>query len=132
MSENKNLKPLLQRKDIIVFVDSFYSKVKEDTLIGPIFTEQAQVNWDEHMPKLYNFWEDLLFGTDQYHGRPFPPHITLKLKAEHFERWLKLFMETIDENFYGDKAEEVKWRALRIARNFMINLGLLSPTAPQA
>lgn len=124
MSENK--RQIESRKDIIQIVDSFYEKVRKDELIGPVFNEIAQVNWDEHLPKLYNFWADLILGTDSYNGRPFPPHLKLNLKPEHFERWLKLFNETIDENYQGLKAEEMRNRALRIAYNFSINLGFIS------
>jgi hemoglobin len=118
------LKPIATREEIKILVDSFYDKVKIDSLIGPIFNDTAKVNWDEHLPKLYNFWEDLLLGTDNYKGRPFPPHISLNLKMEHFERWLQLFFNTVDENFTGLKANEAKARALRIAKNFSVNLGL--------
>lgn len=119
-------KTIENRQDIIKIVDSFYNKIRQDELIGPIFTVQAKVNWDEHLPKLYNFWDDLLFGENNYQGRPFPPHFKLNLKIEHFERWLKLFIETIDENYAGLKADEMKNRALRIALNFSMNLGLIS------
>jgi hemoglobin len=41
MSENK---PLLQsREDVVQLVDSFYAKVRQDALIGPIFNEKARV-----------------------------------------------------------------------------------------
>lgn len=120
------LETIDSRKNIIQIVDSFYEKVRKDDLIGPIFNETAKVDWDEHLPKLYNFWEDLLFGTDNYKGRPFPPHTQLNLKLEHFERWLDLFTTTVDEKFEGLKAEEMKARARRIAYNFSYNLGLVS------
>ena len=118
------LKLITTRQDIEILVNSFYDKVKQDALIGPIFNDTANVNWDEHLPKLYNFWEDLLLGTNKYNGRPFPPHVVLNLKMEHFERWLALFFKTVDENFTGTKADEAKSRALRIAKNFSVNLGL--------
>ena len=119
-------KPIETREDIKVLVDGFYDKVRKDPLIGPIFNETAKVDWDEHLPKLYNFWSDLLLGEDSYRGRPFPPHIPLNLQLTHFERWLSLFVLTVDEHFIGLKAEEAKARAVRIARNFMINLNILS------
>lgn len=118
--------PIKSREDVKQLVDSFYSKVRLDELIGPIFNDVAKVDWDEHLPKLYNFWEDLLFGTDNYSGRPFPPHMKLGLKPEHFERWLQLFDQTVDEKFTGLKAEEIKARAHRIAHNFTLNLNLHS------
>lgn len=123
-----NRKTLEQRVDVQLMVDSFYSKVRSDSLIGPIFDNVAKVNWDEHLPKLYNFWSDLLLGEDTYRGRPFPPHIPLALEPQHFERWLYLFCQTVDEHFIGLKANEAKSRALRIARNFMVNLDLLDQT----
>jgi hemoglobin len=113
------------RENIIVLVDSFYAKVRRDELIGPVFNDIAQVDWDEHLPKLYNFWSDLLLGTDEYHGRPFPPHMPLGLQIEHFERWLQLFLQTVDEHFTGVKALEAKQRALRIGQNFALNLRLI-------
>lgn len=116
---------LLTRADIETMVQKFYGKVQKDDLIGPIFNEKAQVNWDAHLPKMYNFWEDLLLGSDSYRGRPFPPHIPLGLTREHFNRWVYLFLQTIDENFDGAKADEARYRAQRIALNFQINLGLI-------
>lgn len=123
MSENFII--IESRKDIIQIVDSFYEKVRQDELIGPIFNDVAKVIWEEHLPKLYSFWEDLLLGTANYHGRPFPPHTLLNLRPEHFERWLYLFTTTVDEKFRGLKAEEMKTRAHRIASNFSHNLGLI-------
>lgn len=116
--------PIATRADIETLVNSFYDKVKKDELIGPIFNDVAKVDWEEHLPKLYNFWEDLLLGSDNYSGRPFLPHIPLGLQIDHFGRWLELFFKTVDEHFIGLKADEAKARALRIAKNFTINLGL--------
>lgn len=126
MTQKSPRKPIESRDDIKLLVDSFYAKVRQDSAIGPIFNEVAKVDWDEHLPKLYNFWSDLLLGEDSYRGRPFPPHMRLNLENRHFEQWLRLFVETVDEHFMGLKANEAKERAMRIARNFMINLNLLS------
>ena len=120
-----NMKLTLEKREhIIAIVDSFYEKVRADELIGPIFNDLANIDWSEHLPKLYNFWEDLILGTDNYSGRPFPPHTKFNLKPEHFEKWLALFTETIDQNYSGLKAEEMKARAYRIAYNFSLNLGI--------
>ena len=121
-----NKQTIQSREQIIKIVDEFYAKVRKDELIGPVFIDQAKIDWEEHLPKLYSFWEDLLFGTNQYHGRPFPPHMRFNLKLEHFERWLQLFTETIDESYTGLKADEMKSRALRIGQNFLHNIQALS------
>lgn len=127
MNESKT--DILDKKDIQKLVDSFYQKVRQDNFIGPVFEIEAQVDWDEHLPKLYNFWEDLLFGTQNYYGRPFPPHLKFDLKSAHFERWLALFVYTIDEHFVGKKADEAKARALRIAENFQQNIRFIKGKA---
>jgi hemoglobin len=123
-----NLKPIESRSDIELLVNRFYAKVRKDSLIGPIFNDVAQVDWEEHLPKITNFWCDLMLHEDSYRGRPFPPHIPLNLQTAHFERWLSLFVETVDENFAGLKADEIKQRAFGIARNFMANLSHLQGT----
>ena len=110
------------RSEIETLVNEFYTKVRNDTFIGPVFNDTAKVNWDEHIPKLINFWSDLLLGTSYYDGRPFLPHIPLNIEKPHFERWLQLFFQTVDENFYGMKAEDAKRRALGIAQNFLAKL----------
>lgn len=116
------MKTLASREDIELLVNDFYAKVRQDAFIGPVFNDVAKVNWDEHLPKITNFWCDLILGEDSYHGRPFPPHIPLNLEVAHFERWLSLFVQTVDEHFVGIKADEIKNRALNIARNFLNNL----------
>lgn len=100
-------------------VDSFYEKVQVDPLIGPIFTQVAQVDWSTHLPKMYAFWESLVLDNNAYDGHPFRPHLIVNQKhtltIEHFERWLQLFSATLSENFTGDAADQVRQRATQIA-----------------
>ena len=115
--------------DIRLLVDSFYERVRQDSLIGPIFNDLAQVNWEEHLPVMYSFWEGILLGTARYQGRPFPKHAPLPLQTEHFSRWIDLFEQTVDTHFSGDKAEEAKGRARAIALVFMSRMGLIKQEA---
>lgn len=110
-------------EDIKLMVDSFYAKVREDDLIGPIFDEKIQDRWPEHLEKMYTFWETVLLRKHTYFGSPFPPHAKLPVDKEHFERWLELFMKNLDEHFTGEKAEEAYWRAEKMANmfNYKIN-----------
>lgn len=115
------LPDIVDRNDVIKFVDRFYDKVKEDALLGPQF---AHVNWSNHLPVMYSFWSSMLFGEQSYRGNPLPRHMALPIGVGHFNRWLQLFQETIDENFFGFNAEELKMRAQAIARVFQIKMGL--------
>lgn len=120
--EKKNIESI---EDIQKMVNDFYDAVKADPLIGPKFTEVAQVDWDKHLPKMYLFWSDLMLGTEEYRGRPFPPHLRLDLTAEHFSRWVSLFHQVVNKNFHGLKADEVKFRAQTIAMNFQTNIQMI-------
>lgn len=111
--------------DVKLMVDTFYDKVQADGLLGPVFNEVAQVNWDSHLPIMYTFWENLLLGTARYNGRPFPKHAPLPVDPTHFMQWIKLFEATVDELFLGEKAEEAKGRGRAIALVFMGKMGLL-------
>lgn len=112
-------------EDIRLLVDRFYEKVDRDELLAPIFNEVARVDWAHHLPVMYQFWETMLLGMNNFRGRPFPKHIVLPLEQEHFERWLTHFGATVDEHFFGPKAEEAKYRALSIGDTFAQRMGVL-------
>lgn len=113
---------ILTRDDIKILVDSFYEKVQADPLIGPVF---AHVDWPHHLPTMYNFWSSMLLGDQSYRGNPFQKHLPLAIGGQHFDQWLKLFTETVDDLFTGDKAEEVKMRANNIAGVFQMRMGIV-------
>ncbi len=106
------------RQDIEILIDKFYKKVIIDDVIGDFFTETVQLDWTVHIPIMYDFWESTLLSAGKYKGNPMIKHIDLsekkQLKAEHFERWLKLWEETINEHFKGKKSEEAIMRAKQI------------------
>jgi hemoglobin len=49
-------------------------------------------------------------------------HQKSPLSAEHFDRWLQLFLSTVNELFEGEKAELIKQRALSIATMMRIKV----------
>jgi len=118
----KSKREILTIKEIENLVDSFYAKVREDSSLGPIFKNQIGDNWDQHLDKMYRFWQTVLLNEHTYSGSPFAPHARLPIGKDHFDRWLGLFHETIDENFTGAKAEEAKWRAVKMAEMFQYKI----------
>lgn len=108
------------RNDIETIVNQFYDKVRADEVIGFIFNDIAKVNWEAHLPVMYDFWEFTALGTGSFTRNAMSPHFELnekiKLMPAHFERWLKLFNETIDALFAGKNADTMKGRAQNIAR----------------
>ena len=119
------MKEIKGRAEIIELVDAFYDKVNKDELLSPVFNEIAGVDWSLHLPKMYNFWDSLLFGTQSYKGKPFDQHLPLPLMVKHFDRWVKLFHATIDERFVGEKAEEARVKATNIVGVFRFKMDML-------
>lgn len=119
-------KDINSREDIVLLVTKFYEKVKADPLIGSIFTEVAKVNWERHLPVMFDFWENTLFYTGTYAGNPMIMHQRLNdkfpLSETHFSRWEMLFNATVDELFEGDKALLAKQRALSISTVMKIKI----------
>ncbi|MCL6523696.1 MAG: group III truncated hemoglobin [Thermoflavifilum sp.] len=122
-------KPLNSRADVEQLVNLFYDRVKADELIGPIFQDIARVNWNKHLPIMYDFWSSILLDEDVYHRNAMIPHLDLNkrfpLQETHFQRWLQLFDETVNTYFEGEKAALAKFRAHSIAGVMQTKLGLL-------
>jgi hemoglobin len=115
MTEKKDI---LSLEDVKLLVDTFYTRVRADEMLGPIFDERIQDRWAKHLDIMYRFWQTVLLEELTYQGSPGTKHITLPVGAEHFERWISLFFSTIDALFTGEKAGEAKWRAQKMADMF--------------
>ena len=116
MNDSKDITTI---EDIKLLVDSFYGKIRVDLLLGGIFNGVIKDRWPEHLEKMYRFWQTVLLGEHTYYGSPFPPHAQLPVERKHFDAWLKLWYETIDERFAGAKADEAKWRGDKMAVMFL-------------
>jgi hemoglobin len=104
--------------DVKLMVNRFYEQVFLDDLLGPIFNERIGQRRQEHLDKMYTFWQTLLLGERSYFGAPFAPHARMPVFHEHFERWVKLFEQTVRMHFAGETADEAVNRAKNIARIF--------------
>ncbi|MFZ4059298.1 MAG: group III truncated hemoglobin, partial [Ferruginibacter sp.] len=84
--------------------------------LAPFF---QHLNWENHLPTMYDFWESTLFHKGGYSGNPMKTHQHIHdktpLTKQHFLQWKALFFDTIDEYFEGDNAAIIKQRALSIA-----------------
>ncbi len=107
------------REDLIQLVNLFYERVNVDDEISSFFTDTIHVNWEQHLPKMYDFWENTLFASVNYSGNPMLIHKMINDKKlitqAHFNRWISLFHSTVDSLFEGEKAERIKQRAAGIA-----------------
>lgn len=116
-------KDIADIKDIELLVNTFYKKVLNDDSLSSFF---KHVNWEQHLPIMYQFWENALFFTGNYSGNPMKSHQTIHeqhpINESNFDQWLLHFTNTVDELFEGDKASLAKQRALSIATVLRIKL----------
>ena len=109
-------------EDIKLMVNAFYDQIRENEVLGPIFNGIIQDRWSQHLEKMYTFWQTILLEEHTYFGSPFPPHAKLPVDVSHFEQWLQLFNQNMDNLFEGTKADEAKWRAAKMAQMFQIKI----------
>lgn len=111
---------ILGRPDIVRLVNAFYIKVRADEPLGHVFDGVAKVNWETHLPKLYDFWDTVLFRAGTFRGNPIAAHLKLIERADlswpMFERWLELFRATVDQWFAGENAGHIVRCAEDMAR----------------
>ena len=71
-------------------VHRFYARVRDDSVLGPIFEERI-VDWGRHLDRMCTFWSSVALMSGRYHGQPMQAHLSLPVHADHFDRWLNLF-----------------------------------------
>jgi hemoglobin len=112
-------------EDIRLLVGEFYGRVREDVLLGPIFEGIIQDRWEEHLEKMYRFWQTVLLDEHTYYGTPFPPHATMPVNMYHFQRWIEIFCSTVDSLFAGEIADKAKLQGERMASIFQSKIAYL-------
>lgn len=105
------LSDITGRPDLVRLVDCFYAKVRADEGLGNVFDHVAKVNWESHLPKLYDFWDSVIFRAGTFRGNLIAAHANLlpltDLDWPMFERWLELFRATVTELFFGERASHI-------------------------
>lgn len=106
---------------IDALVETFYAKVRDDELIGPIFAGRVD-DWGPHLAQMKLFWSSVALSTGVYQGRPMPKHLPLPVDARHFDRWLALFEATTRELCPPVAAAHFMERARRIAESLELGV----------
>lgn len=102
------MKQLETPADIHQLVTLFYDKVLKDELLAPFF---SRLDFTAHLPRMEHFWRFALLSEAGYTTNVTDKHMKMPLDQIHFERWLLLFNQTVDELFEGEIANQAKQRA---------------------
>lgn len=113
-------KDIQNREDVSLLVHSFYSKIRANDELGPIFNKAIK-DWEHHLEHLTDFWESQLFRKNVFVGNPLKKHVEVdqannnEISNDLFGLWLQFWIQTLDELFEGDKVDLAKNRARNIA-----------------
>ncbi|MFD2202059.1 group III truncated hemoglobin [Shivajiella indica] len=115
-------KEIEKRKDISTLVRTFYSKVRLHEVLGPVFNTVVN-DWEVHLEHLTDFWEMVLLQSGPGAGKfnPIPVHREVDNQSQnqisefHFNNWLELWFETLDQHFKGEVADYAKSHAQKMA-----------------
>lgn len=120
----RRIPPHLDDAMVTAVVERFYQRVRQDPVIGPVFTRVIpDDHWPAHMKTIGDFWSSMLLGSGRYYGRPMPKHIAIpEISDAHFVRWLALFRETVEELCPPDISALFVERAERIGYNFRLRI----------
>jgi hemoglobin len=114
------------KDDLYLLLDDFYKKLLTDDSISYIFTDVVKIKLEEHLPILVTFWSQAILGTGGYTNNLTQIHLDVNAKEylspELFKIWLHHFYAAVDENFKGEKAEQIKTQALSIATIMQIKI----------
>lgn len=102
---------LTTKDDIGTLIQHFYKKVASDPILSPFF---QNVHWESHLPKMELFWRFVLLDEPGYKTNVTEVHQKLPLKKEHFDHWLALFDQSVNELFKGPIADLAKQKAFHM------------------
>lgn len=120
---------------ISLLIDTFYGRIREDDLLGPIFENEITDGWAPHLAKMKRFWSSVALHSGSYAGKPVPAHQKLHdVEPGHFDHWLSLFRTTLEDTAPSPEAAAYFMeRAERIAESLKLAMfGHLEILAVQA
>lgn len=107
------------------FVESFYTRIRADALLGPIFAERI-ADWAPHLDRMKTFWRSILHNSGEFTGNPMAKHLAIPgLESRHFAHWLDLFYATLRELESDPQATRlVGTRARMIADSLLTGIAM--------
>ena len=116
---------------ISLLVDTFYERIRDHAVLGPIFNDKIGDNWGPHLARMKDFWASVALNAGTYSGRPVPKHKALTaVEPHHFALWLALFRQTLADTapspeaaaYFMERAERIA-ESLKLAMFGLPGLG---------
>jgi hemoglobin len=135
----ENSQPPISEEQIATLVDTFYTRVRQDETLGPVFERAIDGEWEPHLKRMRAFWSSLLLASGKYKGNPMMKHMVLlpRIGPEHFERWLNLWRQTATDvlppqaaRVFVNRAEIIAERLLSSVDQYHDSLVTAKPGSP--
>lgn len=108
-------------ESITELVYRFYDRVRQDEVIGPVFEQMLAGRWEQHLPRMVDFWSTILVSSGKFQGNVYGKHMALSgITKEHFVRWLGLFRQTVRQLFEPEQCAMAEEVADRIAGSLQL------------
>ena len=109
--------PAITEASIADLVDTFYTRIRADALLGPVFEAKiAPDSWPRHLATMKRFWSSVMLSSGAYSGNPVGVHRGVPgLERPMFAHWLALFGRTAADLFDPGPAAALAEKAGRIA-----------------
>lgn len=116
----------ITESNIRQLVNNFYTRVRKDKLLSPIFKQTIGDGlevWKPHLQTMYDFWTSVMLGGGHYQGNPLQKHQMLpSFDIKLFDRWLVLFEEAARELYTEEIANHYVEKSKRIAESLKLGL----------
>lgn len=108
-------------EEIFELVTRQYSDVVQDDLLAPYFTfGPGFLDWQAHIRSVADYWQHVVLLAPDYDIDVLEGHRHLHdreaFTPELFDRWLQIFLDTVDGGWSGPNASLAKKRATGMAR----------------
>ncbi len=104
-------------------VETFYGAIRSDAMLGPIF-ESHVADWTPHLARMKDFWASVTLESGRFRGNAMLKHIAVGgLETKHFDRWLVLWNQVVEDVAPNDAAALVfREAAERIASSLLTGI----------
>jgi hemoglobin len=124
--------PAIPKSTLRTLVERFYSRIRQDEVLGPIFNQAIGDHWPEHLDTLTAFWSSVLLGSGRYKGNPMAVHLQIPpLGRAHLERWLALWQSTTAELLPPQTAQLMQRKAHFMGQRILETVAEFHPQAAQ-
>ena len=105
----------LNRASITTLVNDFYTDIRQESLLGPIFNGAIGGNWETNLARMVDFWCSVMLASGEFKGNVFGKHMQIQgVEMAHFRRWFGLFETHVRRLFAPKVADEFMVVAKRI------------------